>query len=251
MKPPVDSPRRRAATRRRAAGCRPAGRPRRPLPICRRRSRRLPRPIRRSRNHRRRRRRRECRQPAGFLRARGAGLPGEPPFRYLVQLPPEYDPYRRYPTIVTLHGAGTTATQQIDWWAGARTETGWRAGQADAARLHRHRARLDRRASETVRLLRPRTRRRAELRCATPAGDSRIDTDRVFLTGHSMGGDAAWDIGLAHPDLWAGRDADRRPSGPLLRPLLGKRQDTCRSTSSAANWTATSWPTTPAISTAT
>jgi hypothetical protein len=31
-----------------------------------------------------------------------------------------------------------------------------------------------------------------------------INTDRVFLTGHSMGGDAAWDIGLAHPDLWAG-----------------------------------------------
>jgi pimeloyl-ACP methyl ester carboxylesterase len=31
-----------------------------------------------------------------------------------------------------------------------------------------------------------------------------IDTDRVFLSGHSAGGDAAWDIGLAHPDLWAG-----------------------------------------------
>ena len=31
-----------------------------------------------------------------------------------------------------------------------------------------------------------------------------VDTDRVFLRGHSMGGDAAWDIGLAHPDLWAG-----------------------------------------------
>jgi pimeloyl-ACP methyl ester carboxylesterase len=31
-----------------------------------------------------------------------------------------------------------------------------------------------------------------------------VDTDRVFLSGHSMGGDAAWDIGLAHPDLWAG-----------------------------------------------
>ena len=30
------------------------------------------------------------------------------------------------------------------------------------------------------------------------------DGDRVFLTGHSMGGDAAWDIALAHPDLWAG-----------------------------------------------
>ena len=31
-----------------------------------------------------------------------------------------------------------------------------------------------------------------------------IDTDRVFLTGHSIGGNAAWDMGLAHPDLWAG-----------------------------------------------
>jgi hypothetical protein len=31
-----------------------------------------------------------------------------------------------------------------------------------------------------------------------------IDTDRVFLTGHGMGGDAAWDIAIAHPDVWAG-----------------------------------------------
>ena len=26
-----------------------------------------------------------------------------------------------------------------------------------------------------------------------------IDPDRVFLSGHSMGGDAAWDIGLRTP----------------------------------------------------
>ena len=31
-----------------------------------------------------------------------------------------------------------------------------------------------------------------------------IDSDRVFLSGHSLGGDAAWDVALAHPDLWAG-----------------------------------------------
>ena len=31
-----------------------------------------------------------------------------------------------------------------------------------------------------------------------------VDTDRVFLHGHAEGGDAAWDIGLSHPDLWAG-----------------------------------------------
>jgi hypothetical protein len=31
-----------------------------------------------------------------------------------------------------------------------------------------------------------------------------IDTDRVFLTGHGAGGCAAWDLALAHPDVWAG-----------------------------------------------
>jgi pimeloyl-ACP methyl ester carboxylesterase len=31
-----------------------------------------------------------------------------------------------------------------------------------------------------------------------------VDTDRVFLSGLAAGADAAWDIGLAHPDLWAG-----------------------------------------------
>ena len=31
-----------------------------------------------------------------------------------------------------------------------------------------------------------------------------IDVDRVYLTGHGIGGDAAWDIAIAHPDLWAG-----------------------------------------------
>jgi hypothetical protein len=31
-----------------------------------------------------------------------------------------------------------------------------------------------------------------------------IDSDRLFLSGHGMGGDAAFDIGMSHPDLFAG-----------------------------------------------
>ncbi len=31
-----------------------------------------------------------------------------------------------------------------------------------------------------------------------------IDNNRVFIAGHYSGGDAAWDIAQAHPDLWAG-----------------------------------------------
>ena len=43
-----------------------------------------------------------------------------------------------------------------------------------------------------------------------------IDTDRVFLTGHNEGGDAAWDIGISHPDLWAG-----------VIPISAEAQKTC------------------------
>ena len=54
----------------------------------------------------------------GLLERSIPGVGDEPEFRYLVQIPPEYDPSRRYPCIVTLHGAATTPQDQIDWWAG-------------------------------------------------------------------------------------------------------------------------------------
>jgi hypothetical protein len=31
-----------------------------------------------------------------------------------------------------------------------------------------------------------------------------IDSDRIFIAGHGEGATAAWDMALAHPDLWAG-----------------------------------------------
>jgi pimeloyl-ACP methyl ester carboxylesterase len=33
---------------------------------------------------------------------------------------------------------------------------------------------------------------------------SSIDADRIFVAGHGEGATAAWDIALAHPDMWAG-----------------------------------------------
>ncbi len=131
------------------------------------------------------------------------GMDNEPDATYHVQLPPEYDPYVRYPTIVTLNGVGSSPEQQVDWWAGARAENGQRLGQAsrfgyiviavdwlaDGQREYGYTAR------EHAAVL-------ASLRDASRRFS--INTDRVFLTGHSAGGDAAWDIGLAHPDLWAG-----------------------------------------------
>jgi predicted esterase len=121
----------------------------------------------------------------------------------LVQLPPEYDPLRRYPTIVTLHAPFTTPLNQIEWWAGVAAADGGRLGQAArhgmiviAPRwLREHQSAHDYSPREHHAVL-------ASLRAASRS--FAIDSDRVFLTGHSRGAEAAWDIALAHPDLWAG-----------------------------------------------
>jgi len=179
----------------------------------------------------------------GYYRLAVRGLANEPAVEYLVQLPPEYDPYRRYPTIVTLHGSGSNAEHQIDWWAGARKRV---VSKPDARKLG---ARIrDALKSDAPKAGAPKA--GAPEPVARKPGGGRngqatrhgyivvaprwtvahqrkysgsarehaavlnslrdackrfaIDTDRVFLSGHSIGGDAVWDIGLAHPDLWAG-----------------------------------------------
>jgi predicted esterase len=139
----------------------------------------------------------------GYYELEVVGVADAPPVKYLVQLPPEYDPYRRYPAIVTLHGARSTPALQIDWWAGAWAEGGWRRGQATR---HGYIVIAPQWAAEHQRKYGYSLREHAAVLSSLRDACRRfsIDTDRVFLTGHSMGGDAAWDIGLAHPDLWAG-----------------------------------------------
>ncbi|MEO8495515.1 MAG: peptidase, partial [Planctomycetota bacterium] len=132
------------------------------------------------------------------------GIEAQPEFSYLIQLPPEYSPYRRYPCVVTLSGAGTTESQQIDWWAGTYNEQALiRQGQA-ARRGYiviapKWKKPFQREYEYT---LREHAAVLYSLRDACQRAS--VDTDRVFLSGHSMGGDAVWDIGLSHPDLWAG-----------------------------------------------
>lgn len=126
-----------------------------------------------------------------------------PPFECHVQLPPEYDPLRSYPAVVTLHAASTTPLQQLDWWAGLPGPDGVRQGQAARhgtvviapAWMRAGQTAYEYSAREHAAVL-------DALRAVT--GRFSIDSDRVFLSGHSLGGDAAWDIALAHPDLWAG-----------------------------------------------
>ena len=131
-------------------------------------------------------------------------------FSYWVQLPPEYDPNRKYPTIITLHGERSSPEQQLNWWCGPWVEKTTaqgkkvreRYGQATrfgyivvAPRWTEPGLGYDFSATSCAAVLY--TMRDAMRRFS-------IDSDRVFLSGFLAGGDAAWDLALAHPDLWAG-----------------------------------------------
>lgn len=130
------------------------------------------------------------------------GQPNQPDYTYEIIPPLEYDPYRPYPAVVCLHAQGMTPANEMDWWAGPASEQG-RLGQAARQGYFVI-------APHYVGAAQPTYRGTAlehdvVTRCLRDACRRfNIDTDRVFLSGHSMGGDAAWDIGLSHPDLWAG-----------------------------------------------
>ena len=138
----------------------------------------------------------------GFYRLETPAIGNLMPFSYCIQLPPEYDPNRKYPLIIALHAGIMSPEQQIDWWAGE-----WRNGQ---------------RTGQATRngyiVVAPYWNVNGSVvydYSAVAHGavlysyydvlrHFSVDVDRVYLTGHSAGGDAAWDIGISHPDLWAG-----------------------------------------------
>lgn len=140
----------------------------------------------------------------GLFEVQVPGTTEQAEFTYHIQLPPQYDPYRRYPCVVTLGSTGLKAKDQLLWWTGTYdAERGLHTGQAPrhgyiviavdwVAERQRGYEYSAREHAAVLYSLRDACRRFS------------IDSDRVFLSGHSSGGEAAWDIGLAHPDLWAG-----------------------------------------------
>jgi dienelactone hydrolase len=106
---------------------------------------------------------------------------------YAVLQPEDYDPQKKYGLILTLHGAGVEASGLVDCFA----PKDW---AFVVAPTNRHRygfdwqdwGRLD--ALEVLDLIKEKY---------------PIDANRVYLSGHSMGGHGTWHIALAHPDLFA------------------------------------------------
>ena len=124
--------------------------------------------------------------------------------RYVIQLPPEYNPLREYPCIVALHPLKGTPEQQVEWWSGAYAEsTDSRMGQA-SRNGYIVVAPVWSRDTQARYEFTPREHERVLIAVRDALRRASIDPDRVFIAGHGDGGTAAWDIAISHPDLWAG-----------------------------------------------
>ena len=143
---------------------------------------------------------------------------------YWVLLPPEYNPHHSYPMLIALHDAGGSPQSSIRWWAGT-------AAQPRPARQRGYIVV----APELPGVVRPGTAAAngptspvVDLQIGPPLHRGihnvlvdarrrfRIDSDRVYLSGHGQGADAAFEIGMTHPGWFA-----------AVVPIAGKMTDYC------------------------
>jgi pimeloyl-ACP methyl ester carboxylesterase len=116
------------------------------------------------------------------------------------RVPPEYHESRQYPLLIALHGPFDDAARNLSYWQGLADGNGYiliapdwskttddepgvpPTAYASTAEFHRQFLGLVSRLKRHL----------------------RIDDDRVFISGHSFGGDVAMDLAASHPDLFAG-----------------------------------------------
>jgi enterochelin esterase-like enzyme len=124
---------------------------------------------------------------------------------YTVVLPHEYSPYHSYPLIVALRPGERTTRQAAEWWSlvRKRPDQPGQPGQSQRrgyiviapeyvepeSRKYNYSVSSHRIVLDAIRNARKRF---------------SIDSDRIFLSGHGMGGEAAFDIGMTYPHVFAG-----------------------------------------------
>ncbi|MBA3442002.1 MAG: prolyl oligopeptidase family serine peptidase [Pyrinomonadaceae bacterium] len=113
---------------------------------------------------------------------------------YRVYIPSSYDTSKTYPLIIALHGMGGDENSYFDSYRdGAFKVPAEQRGYIVACPKGREPASMYRGAAErdVMDVI-------AEMKRAY-----RIDPDRVYLTGHSMGGFGTWAIAMNYPDIFA------------------------------------------------
>lgn len=131
-----------------------------------------------------------------------AETPG--PVDYAVVLPPEYTPHRSYPMIVALRPAEWNIAQAAYFWGVAIDGFG-RPAPGPATRSG-YIVIAPQYAPEKQTTYGYTVREHRAIEAAIKDAKKRfnVDSDRVFLTGHGMGGDATFDFALSHSYLFAG-----------------------------------------------
>ncbi len=139
-----------------------------------------------------------------FVTLDGTKIDPEPKrYRCLAHLPTEYDPYHRYPMMLCLPGSASVENHLKHWCGEFNEGLGVRYGHASRngtiVVAVDWRAPGQRRVEYSVRehLIVMKALREAMRRFS-------VDSDRVFLQGHGIGADVAYDVGTAHPEHWAG-----------------------------------------------
>jgi len=124
-------------------------------------------------------------------------------FQCLAQVPPQYNPYRKYPCILTLRAGVKTETQLNRWCGGyndklqVRTGPAMRHGYIVVAVDWKQQGQSAYTYSAREHAIVLKALKKSLQMFA-------IDSDRVFLHGHDIGATAAYDIGISHPEHWAG-----------------------------------------------
>lgn len=120
-------------------------------------------------------------------------------FSYSVLLPIEYSPQHAYPLIITMRAEGRTPEQMLEWWGGTPELPGFaqRRGYIVIAPEYAP-------PEQGTYYYDSATHRRVMAALNDARSRFPVDSDRVFLSGHGMGADAAFDLGFSHPDEFAG-----------------------------------------------
>ncbi len=123
----------------------------------------------------------------------------EVPVSYSVLLPIEYDPHHTYPMIVALRPSTLDANSVLDWWGKYKNGPGQSQRRGYIVIAPEYLSKDQEKYEDNV---------TAHYAVIESIRDARkrfnVDSDRVFLSGHGTGADAAFDIGMSHPDLFAG-----------------------------------------------
>ena len=122
-----------------------------------------------------------------------------PAISYTVLLPPEYSPHHTYPLLIALRSREHSDEETVKWWGGTGEQPGpsMRRGYILVVPNYAEERQMDYTYGTAAHQAVIESLRDARKRF-------NVDSNRVFLAGHGMGADAAFDMGMAHPDEFAG-----------------------------------------------